>query len=328
MNAHQNRSIAIPLFYDGRFLVVFTGMVLIFSGVFVIIQSFTGHFLPHDTVYLGMDAERLSLYYGGRITRFMFHDRVAFGGSLMAVGILYMWLAEFPLRQGQAWAWWILLISGIIGFGSFLTYLGYGYLDEWHGVATLLLLPFFAVGMIRSWRLLEGGSLGDLLKMVNRPGFHNSHQFGILLLLFTGAGMFAAGMTIMIVGMTSILVPQDMEFIGIASCSTLNGVSEKLLPLIAHDRACFGGGVATIGLMIFFIVRRAEETRSMWETIFLTVNTGFAAAIGIHFYIGYTIPIHIAPAIMGYLIALAGLACTYRRFMTTNGTTMQESPHL
>jgi hypothetical protein len=130
MNPAPNRSVFVPLFYDGRFLIVFTGLVLVFSGLFVIVQSFTGHFLPHDVQYLGMGAQRLSTYKSGRITNFMFHDRVAFGGSIMAVGGIYMWLAEFPLKNGRAWAWWILLFSGSIGFGSFLTYLGYGYLDN------------------------------------------------------------------------------------------------------------------------------------------------------------------------------------------------------
>ena len=86
------------------------------------------------------------------IVHFMFHDRVSFGGSLIAIAVLYLWLAEFPLKAGEAWAWWTLLLSGVVGFGSFLTYLGYGYLDTWHGAATLVLLPCFVVGLSRSRR--------------------------------------------------------------------------------------------------------------------------------------------------------------------------------
>jgi len=37
------------------------------------------------------------------------------------MGALYMWLAEFPLRNREAWAWWVFVISGLSGFGSFLT---------------------------------------------------------------------------------------------------------------------------------------------------------------------------------------------------------------
>jgi hypothetical protein len=57
-----------------------------------------------------------------RIVHFMIHDRVSFGGSLITIAILYLWLAEFPLREGEPWAWWTLLVSGIVGFGSFLAY--------------------------------------------------------------------------------------------------------------------------------------------------------------------------------------------------------------
>jgi len=316
MHTEKDRSIFIPLFYNGKFLILFTGMVLIFSGLFVIVQSLTGNFLPHDTGYLGMDAQHLSAYYSGRVTNFMFHDRVAFGGSIIAVGAMYMWLAEFPLQHGKAWAWWVLLFSGIVGFGSFLTYLGYGYLDRWHGMATLLLLPFYVTGMMRSaiW-IKPAGQLKDLWKLVNKPGFANSYQFGLLLLQFTGVGLLAGGLTIMGIGMSTVFVPQDLQYIGIVDCSPLNGVNHQLIPLIAHDRACFGGGVATIGLMVFFIVRRAEERRSMWETLFFAINIGFAAALGIHFYIGYVNLLHIAPAIAGYVIALVGLALTFKKCM-------------
>jgi hypothetical protein len=88
-----------------------------------------------------------------------------------------------------------------------------------------------------------------------------------------------------------------------------------LVPLIAHDRACFGGGVATIGLIIFFTVRRAEERKSMWEILLVSINTGFLSAIGIHYYIGYTNLLHLSPALAGYFFGIMGLLFTYRRCM-------------
>jgi hypothetical protein len=47
-----------------------------------------------------------------RIVHFMIHDRVSFGGSLVAIGTLYLWLATFPLRYGESWAWWVFALSG------------------------------------------------------------------------------------------------------------------------------------------------------------------------------------------------------------------------
>src|SRR6266446_6095618 len=37
----------------------------------------------------------------------------AFAGSLMATAVLYLWLAVFPLRNGERWAWWAFALSGI-----------------------------------------------------------------------------------------------------------------------------------------------------------------------------------------------------------------------
>ena len=42
----------------------------------------------------------------------MFHDRVAFGGVLIAIAVLYLWLTTVPLAAGAAWAWWTILVSG------------------------------------------------------------------------------------------------------------------------------------------------------------------------------------------------------------------------
>ncbi len=140
---------------DGRPLLIFLGLALILSGGFALFLSINQQFLPHDVQFLGMTAEQLCGINNCRVVHFMFHDRVAFGGALIAIGALYMWLAEFPLRQGQAWVWWLFILSGVSGFGSFLAYLGYGYLDTWHGVGTLLLLPFFIIGLARSRSLIR-----------------------------------------------------------------------------------------------------------------------------------------------------------------------------
>lgn len=135
---------------DGYLPLSMTGFILLLSGWFAIFQSWTGYFLPQDVHALGFDARQLAGMANIRVVHFMFHDRVAFGGTLLAIGCAYWFLAEFPLRARQPWAWWTFLVSGICGFASFLTYLGYGYLDTWHGIATLFLLPLFAAGLWRA----------------------------------------------------------------------------------------------------------------------------------------------------------------------------------
>ena len=127
------------------------------SGGAALFLAGTGHFLPHDEHYLGMTARDLCALHGCRVVHFMAHDRAAFGGVLLAIGLVYLWLVEFPLRCGEAWAWWTLLASGALGFASFLAYVGHGYLDLWHGAATLGLLPCYLVGVARTRRLIRPG---------------------------------------------------------------------------------------------------------------------------------------------------------------------------
>jgi hypothetical protein len=116
----DNRGILEALLGDGRFLLSLTGFVLALSGGFAIVQSLSGHFLPHDTQALGFDAQALAAAANHRVVYFMFHDRVAFGGTLLAIGFAYWFLAEFPLRAGEPWAWWTFCVSGVCGFASFL----------------------------------------------------------------------------------------------------------------------------------------------------------------------------------------------------------------
>lgn len=313
----DRRTLSQALVGDGRFLLIFTGLILVLSGLLVIVQSFTGHFLPHDIAYLGLDAQQLSKYNGGTITKFMFHDRVSFGGSIMAVGLLYMWLAEFPLRNREPWAWYLFLFSGLLGFGSFLTYLGYGYLDTWHGGATMLLLPFFITGLARSYALIkQTATASDVLKASEKIDLKSVYGIGKVFLFFSALGIFFAGSTIMVVGMTAVFVPQDLAYMNITVCG-IEEINKNLKPLIAHDRAAFGGGLSTIGLLFFFIIRRSEPTINLWQIIALSMSIGFTTAIGIHYFIGYTDVIHLLPAYFGAITSVIGLTLTYRRMART-----------
>ena len=151
--SEDTRSFIDPILGDGRPLLLCLAGALVFSGGFALFLAATGDFLPQDTHYLGMTATELCEVASCRIVDFMIHDRVAFGGTLVGLGVLYVWLTLFPLAGGEPWAWWAWLVSATVGFSSFLAYLGYGYLDTWHGLGTLLMVPVFIVGMVRSRRL-------------------------------------------------------------------------------------------------------------------------------------------------------------------------------
>lgn len=235
----DSRGFFAALVGDGRSLISFSGLCLALAGGFALFQSTTGDFLPHDVRFLQMSADELCGINECRIVHFMVHDRVSFGGALIAIGVLYLWLAEFPLRAGEAWAWWILAISGLTGFGSFLAYLGYGYLDTWHGVATLTLLPCFVGGMWKARTLLSSDrarrSWRTLLRPASWPNNSALAPLGRSLLLLSACGMIAGGATIHYVGATEVFVPTDLTFMGIER-SQFDAINPRLVPLIAHDR--------------------------------------------------------------------------------------------
>jgi hypothetical protein len=267
--------------------------------------------------YLGMDKEKLCGVNQCRIVHFMFHDRVSFGGSLLAIGCLYLWLLAFPMSRKEPWAWWVFLVSGITGFGSFLAYLGYGYLDSWHGIATLFLLAPYIWGMAKCLKTQcvdRGPSV--LLRPVERARWATSSGMGRLLLLGTGAGMMAAGATITVVGMTAVFVPQDLRFMGL-TVPELQAVNPKLIPLIAHDRAGFGGGLFTAGLIWFFCVWCGRPSKSLWQALLLSGIVGFTCAIGVHPLIDYTDFTHLLPGYAGVALFIGGITLSRRGMCAT-----------
>jgi hypothetical protein len=291
---------------DGRSLIKLTALALIGAGAFALFQASTGQFLPHDTDYLGMTARQLCVLHACRILHFMIHDRVSFGGVLIAIGVMYLWLAEFPLRRRESWAWWALVISGGAGFLSFLAYLGYGYLDTWHGAATLGMLPLFVAGLLRT-RALR-------VEHITRPAFdtHSRDGIGRILLLLATFGIVAAGCTIMTVGMTSVFVPTDIEFMGITPAE-LHQVNARLVPLIAHDRAGFGGALISCGLAMFLSVLYGWPSRSLWQALATAGLAGFCTAIAVHPLIGYTNLFHLGPAVAGCCLFFIGMVMTMPR---------------
>jgi hypothetical protein len=97
----ENRTLLAAALGDGRFPIALTGFCLVLTGGFALLQSASGHLLPQDSHAIGMDATALTHAGNPHLLGFMFHDRVAYGGSLLSIGLGYMWLAGFPLRSRE-----------------------------------------------------------------------------------------------------------------------------------------------------------------------------------------------------------------------------------
>jgi hypothetical protein len=267
----------------------------------VILQAATGHFLPHDTVYLGMTASQVCALQDCRVLHFMIHDRISFGGVLVAIGALYLWLTVFPLRRHESWAWSALAASGSAGFLSFLAYLGYGYFDTWHGAATLALMVVFFGGLVRTRGLRRQRVEAIAIDLRSTPGV------GRALLVLSSIGIGVAGLAITTVGMTSVFVPQDLEFMG-TTRDAIKAINPHLVPLIAHDRAGFGGALVSFSVAMCGCVRYARASRALWQALTIAGLAGFGTAVGVHPVIGYTSVTHLGPAVVGGLVFAAGLA--------------------
>ena len=95
----------------------------------------------------------------------------------------------------------------------------------------------------------------------------------------------------------------------------LRSINPRLIPLIAHDRAGFGGGLCSAGLALLGVIWCAAPSRSLWQLLAVVGLVAFSCAIVVHFVIGYTDWFHLAPAVSGAALYTVGLMLSYRRMV-------------
>ncbi len=109
-------------------------------------------------------------------------------------------------------------------------------------------------------------------------------------------------------------MPQDLAIMNLTA-DDLRSINPRLVPLIAHDRAGFGGGLCSSGVALVATIWCAAPSRSLWQLLALVGSIGFSCAIAVHFVIGYTDALHLAPAVIGATLFAAGLILSYRPMM-------------
>ena len=304
----DDRSLAAALVGDGRPLLALYAVGLGLAGSFAWFLSAVGEALPHELRFLGLTLEQLRSLADGRVADFMTHDRVAFGGTLIALAVLYLWLVAVPLAHGERWAWRLTAGTGAFGFASFLAYAGSAYLDGWHAIAAAALLAAFVPGLALTRRHLAPVQRARSAW----PSWQTTDGLGRRLVALTGAGMVAAGSVILALGSIVVFVPQDLIYIGFDR-SALDALNVHLVPLIAHDRTGFGGGVATTGLVVLGCVRWGTWSRSLWQALAIAGAIGFGAAVGIHGLVGYLDATHVGPAVAGAVVFALGMSLSRPR---------------
>jgi len=286
------------------------GLGMILGGAVAWLIAESSVLLPYDEDYLGMTRDEVKRI-NDRLLHFLSHDRITLAGTMISIGILYYRLGKYGLRNGQHWARTAVLVSGVVGFPSFFLYLGYGYFDPLHAAAAIILFPMFLLAMRRN-------PDQPFREPTNR---RNSREWrlalwGQLCFVALGVSLSVGGLVIAGVGVTTVFVPQDLAFLGVTP-EQLDAANPRLIPLIAHDRAGFGGALFSDAVMLLAVALWGlqQGQRWLWWTLLAGGAPAFVAGLSVHFMIGYRDFIHLLPAYFAAALYVAGLFLLYPYLM-------------
>ena len=288
------------------------GFSLTIGGLMAVTVGSTRVVLPYDEEFLGMAREEIC-GINPQLLPFMSHDRVTLSGTMLALGPLYMLLAWFGDRRGMHWARVAIYGSSVAGFLSFFLFLGFGYFDPFHAFICAILFQFITLG-IRSPQANEVLTAQD---RYNTPAWKRS-LWGQCLMIIQGAAIFAGGLVICGFGSTTVFVEDDLNFMNTTREALLT-VNPRLVPLVAHDRASFGGMLLATGITVFLSCLWGwQQGRSwLWWGLLLTGNTAYLMTIVIHWYVGYTSLRHLLPAYGGLTVLWVAMALS-RQWMCSS----------
>ena len=279
------------------------GIGMLIGSVLALAIATTRVVLPYDEAFVGMHLHELAAV-NPRLLAFMSHDRVSLAGTMIAIGAMYLGLSLHGIRRGLHWAQKSVFLSAFTGFASFFLFLGFGYLDTFHAFVTAILMQMLFMAV--------HSRLGTYTPCVAPPlrsdrAWRRS-LWGQLLLVVHGFALLGAGAMISGVGVTEVFVPEDLEFMG-TTAEALAAANPRLVPLVAHDRATFGGMLLASGWVFLCPVLWGFRNGSawLWWTLLVAGCSAYAAALGIHLAVGYTSVLHLLPAFGGLGILLLGL---------------------
>jgi dihydroorotate dehydrogenase len=283
------------------------GAGMLLGSVLALVIAVTRVVLPYDEAFAGMAREDFAAV-NPRLLAFMTHDRVSLAGTMVAIGILYVGLSVFGIRRGLHWAQKSVFYSAFTGFGSFFLFLGFGYLDPFHAFVTAVLFQFLLLGVHS--RL--GTYVPEIPPALREDRAWRLGLWGQLLLVVHGFSLLAAGTAISLIGVTRTFVPEDLAFMQ-TTAEALQAANPRLVPVVAHDRATFGGMILAAGWAFLLPALWGFDTGRawLWWTLLAAGLPAYVAAIGVHFAVGYLEPMHLLPAFLGLFLFLVGLGLSH-----------------
>ncbi|MCM3662824.1 dihydroorotate dehydrogenase [Mesobacillus subterraneus] len=282
------------------------GLLILLGGAIILFFSFTKVILFYDEAFMQMT--RLELIASSpSLYKFMSHDRMTLAGTMISGGFIYMQLARHGIRYGIHWTRKAFNIAAIAGFLGILLFLGFGYFDWLHGLFWLILLPFYILG----YRKTRTANQSPASKNRTNHAAWKKAVYGQLLFVILGFSFVLGGVVISTIGATQVFVETDLQYI----CMTpdqMYELNEKLIPVIAHDRAGFGSALFSVGLLVLMLALWGfqEGAAWIWRTFLFGGIPAFSTGIFTHLYIGYTDFIHLLPAYFAFALYIGGLLLT------------------
>ncbi len=284
------------------FWIMAMGLAMVFGGILATAIALTRVVLPYDEAMIGISRIELAAI-NDRLLDFMKHDRITLAGTMFSVGGLYVSLSWFAVRRGAHWASFAVFLSAFTGFVSFFLFLGFGYFDPFHAFVTAVLFQFLLLAVFSDDPNQKRHCYPDLR---NDRAWRRA-LWGQLLFIIHGATLIVAGLVICTVGITSVFVTEDMEFM----CTTpekLMSANANLIPMVAHDRATFGGMLISCGIAVALTALWGVRRGAIWIWWMMLVCgvTPYVMTIWVHHAVGYIDVKHLAPAYGGVAALLLG----------------------
>ena len=276
----------------GIYSLYLAALMLILIGIAALATAVSITFLPHETAYLQTSVSSLNhAHHDHSLIGFIIHNRIAFGGTLIVLGWLYLWLSHYPLRQGQRWAWWALLLSAFFGSSSFFAYLRRGYFDPWHASGTVAITAVLAFGLWHTYPRTPAHKPQNHLSLTTliQSPIH-------LLATIWAMGNFLGGIGVFLAGLWPVFVPQDLAYMQ-TTATALDQLNSRLIAFIAHDRSGFGGALLALGIVLIACIYFVNETQrqALWPHLFGIWLLHTLTSIVVHPIVGYNSLSHLLP---------------------------------
>jgi dihydroorotate dehydrogenase len=285
------------------------GLAMASGSILAGFFALTSVVLPYDEASSGITRAQIQAL-NPKLLHFMSHDRFTLAGTMLSLGILYAGLAYYGIRRGRIWAQETLVFSAFGGFLTFFSFLAYGYFDPFHAFVAASMLPIAIQCAVAKPVTYWESRAPD---MKNDAAWRRA-CVGQLCWVVQAVGLLMAGAIIMSIGSAHVFVDSDLAFLG-ATRDSIYMLHPNLVPLIAHDRATFGGMLLSSGVGVLLATlwgfHRGEKW--LWRTVGVAGFPAYFAALWIHHDIAYTDPLHLSPVFIGLALHVAGwiLSATY-----------------